>query len=613
MRPYQALIFILIFSILFSCTTTPVVAQGTDRARAAVLERYPGVEILEIEEEKWRGQKVYEYEFVHEGVEVEVYVTPDGTIVDVEEQGRGGPLSRTFQGGLHEKDVRIPMRDGSHLVADVFRPDRKGQCPVIVTVGPHGKDRLPWRPGRSEGVVEVGPYTAFETPDPEWWIPKGYAHVRIDQRGLGKSPGAVDPLSSQEARDYFDAIEWAGTRAWSNGKVGLLGISYYAVNQWLVAAERPPHLAAIIPWEGFTDLYRDFAYHGGVPALSFMEAFYRQRILGNTNPETTRVEPLPELLAANPFDGPFYHERSPRLEDIEVPLLAVANWGSHGLHLRGTIEGFQRAGSKHKWLRIHGNPKFGDFYSEEGHRLQRAFFDYWLKGIDNGFLKRPPLQVAVRVDEDENRWRDEDSWPLRDTKWTRLYLDASESALREEPPTDSGAASWEGLGRKKRDCLRFTSDPFSRPAEITGPLAARLWVSSTEQDFDLFLAIRNLRPDGREVMMLGEEGRGPVTLGWLRVSHRDLDPERSTPHRPFHPHAQRRLLSSGEVVPVDVEIWPTSMVFAKGHRLQLEIRSTDTAGLGDILHRHPLAAGLHTVHTSGERSSHLLVPVVERR
>jgi predicted acyl esterase len=462
-------------------------------------------------------------------------------------------------------------------------------------------------------VVEVGPYTAFETPDPEWWCPRGYAHVRIDQRGLGKSPGAVSALTRQEAKDFYDAIEWAGTRSWCNGKVGLLGISIYAVNQWNVAPMRPPHLAAIIPWEGFTDLYRDFAYHGGVPADSFMDAWYHQRILGNTNEKTTNVEPLPQLLEDHVLDDEFYRRRRPALERIDVPLFAVANWGSHGLHLRGMFEGFRRAGSKHKWLRVHGNPKLGDYYGEEGRNLQLEFFDYWLKGKDNKVPQWPRIQLAVRH-EDRNVWRSEESWPLQGTSWTPYYLDAIGHSMKREQPKRRGTASWEGAERDGEEGrLCFITPPFSRDVEITGPLAANLWVSSSGKDFDIFMAVRNLRPDGSEVLMLGEEGLGPVTLGWLRVSHRELDKIRSMPYQPYHSHKRRLPLSPGRVVPVNIEIWPTSMVFAKGHRLLLEIRSNDPEGLGDILHRHPLEEGRHTIHTGGEHVSHLVLPIVTGR
>lgn len=599
----------LAFLLIASCMSSDeMLEQLPPKIKAAVIREFPNADILEIEQEDWRGQEVFEVEFIRDNMEVEAFFSLDGVLLDMEEQSIGKVQLPPFQGGILEKDVRIPMRDNSYLVADVFRPKGSEPCPAIVTIGPHGKDRLPWRPGRREGVVEVSPYTAYETPDPEWWCPRGYAHVRIDQRGLGKSPGAVSALTRQEAEDYYDAIQWAGTQKWCNGKVGLLGISIYAVNQWNVAGLRPPHLAAMIPWEGFTDLYRDFAYHGGVPADNFIEAWYQQRILGNVNDQTKEVVNLPELLQNNPFDNEVYSRLRPDLERIDVPLFAVANWGSHGLHLRGMFEGFRRAGSKHKWLRVHGNPKLGDYYGEEGRFLQKEFFDYWLKGIKNSVMEWPRIQIAVRH-ENRNLWRDEERWPLTDTWWTPYYLDAAGRLLKNEQAEYSGKASWDG----EKGGVCFTTPPFKETVEITGPLAANLWVSSTEQDVDLFVAIRNLRPDGTEVLMLGEEGLGPVTLGWLRVSHRELDVEKSTPYQPYHTHQVRKLLSPGQIVPINIEIWPTSMVFNKGNRLQLEIRCNDPEGLGDILHHHPLEKGRHTIHTGEEHNSHLLLPIVKGR
>lgn len=604
--------FVLLL-VVACMSTNELLNELPPKIRTSFMNEFPNADVREIEQEDWRGQDVFEVEFIEGNMEIEAYYSMDGVLLDMEEQSIGEVELGPFEGGIFEKDVRIPMRDGSYLVADVFRPKDSKPCPAIVTIGPHGKDRIPWRPGRREGVVEVGPYTAYETLDPDWWCPRGYAHVRVDQRGLGKSPGAFSSLTRQEAKDYYDAIEWAGTRDWCNGKVGLLGISIYAVNQWNVAPLRPPHLAAIIPWEGFTDLYRDFAYHGGVPADNFINAWYNGRILGNVNEGTTEVEPLPDLLASHPFDGEYYEQRRGQLEKIDVPIFAVANWGSHGLHLRGMIEGFSRAGSKNKWLRIHGNPKLGDYYSEEGCNLQLQFLDYWLKGIDTGVMDWPRINVAVRH-EDKNVWRSEKTWPLEDTRWTPYYLNALGKTMSDEQPDRYGKASWNGADREsERGCVRFTTPPFAETTEVTGPLVANLWVSSDREDFDMFLAVRNIRPDGSEVLMLGEEGVGPITLGWLRVSHRELDRKRTKPYQPFHAHKRRHLLSPGQVVPVNIEIWPTSMVFEKGHRLQLEIRCNDPAGLGDILHHHPLEDGQHTIHTGGEFGSHLVVPIVTGR
>lgn len=180
---------------------------------------------------------------------------------------------------LIEKDVDVSMRDGARLKADVFRPDDDGKFPAILNLGPYQKDKLWVPPPTLE--EKPNPHMNWETVNPEWWVPKGYAAVRVDGRGSGKSPGQCEPWSLQEAIDFYDAIEWAAKQPWCNGKVGLSGISYFAINQWFVANLQPPSLKAIIPWEGFADLYRDALFHGGLLSL-FMPNWFTAHLMHHT-------------------------------------------------------------------------------------------------------------------------------------------------------------------------------------------------------------------------------------------------------------------------------------------------------------------------------------------
>jgi len=337
-----------------------------------------------------------------------------------------------------DKDVAVPMRDGASLRANVFRPDMRGKFPVIMTLGPYGKDvhLSQFMPEAWEALKRRHPeilkassckYLVFETPDPEMWAPEGYVVVKVDSRGAGKSPGRLDVNSPAEFRDFHDAIEWAAAQSWSSGKVGLLGISYYAAGQWMIAAQRPPHLAAMLPWQGTYDFYRDRTRQGGILGSGFLERWWNRSVLRNQhgNPDTpltdidtgerntgpaslapeqlaaNRVEYIEDLLA-RPLNGPWYKERRARLDRIEIPALVVANWGGLGLHLRGTILGFLGIASREKWLKVQSGSYFLTFLLPESVALQRKFFDRYLKNIDNGWEREPKVEVAVRA-ADETR------------------------------------------------------------------------------------------------------------------------------------------------------------------------------------------------------------------
>ncbi|MCA1646409.1 MAG: CocE/NonD family hydrolase [Chloroflexi bacterium] len=527
---------------------------------------------------------------------------------------------------LYEHDVEIPMRDGSVLRANVYRPTIDVACPVIMTAGPYGKDlhMAELHNNAYMQIAEQGQLLNWETPNPEWWVPRGYAVVRVDQRGSGASPGFLDCFSTSQSEDFYDAIEWAGVQPWSNGKVGLLGVSYYAMSQWQVAALQPPHLAAMIPWEGAADMYRDFFHHGGIFSNGFIELWWPNFPLrtqhgadkaGNSLSETERAAnrvDLRESPLAHTLDDEYYRRALRGLDRIEVPLLSAGNWGGLNLHLRGNIEGFVGASARHKWLRVHTGTHFQPFHTLESRAVQLRFFDYWLRGLDNGLLDDAPVRLAIR-DATGFRWRDEQEWPLARTTWTEMYLDAQRMQLSREPPTADADVSYAAPDGG----VSFTTVPAVRDIELTGPLALRLWVASSAGDMDLFVSVRNVGPDNEDVWAVGSQGEQvPVTKGWLRVSHRELDEARSLPYRPYHAHTEDKPAQPGEVVQVDVEIWPTSMVFAAGHRLVLDIDAHDGVGSGRTLHNHPLDrpperfAGQNTLYTGPAHASRLLVPEV---
>ena len=341
---------------------------------------------------------------------------------------------------LIEKDVDVPMRDGARLKADVFRPDDGGKFPAILNLGPYQKDKL-WVPPPQLGE-KATPSMNWETVTPEWWVPKGYAAVRVDGRGSGKSPGQCEPWSLAEAIDFYDAIEWAAAQPWCNGKVGLSGISYFAINQWFVANLQPPSLKAIIPWEGFADIYRDALFHGGILSVfmtNWFTAHLMHHVMGRAaqhQPDGWQTNTLWHWLHNN-LDSGALRGAQAQWDKITVPMLTVGNWTGFALHLRGNTEAYMRAASKHKKLRIHNGSHVHPFYTDEGKRDQLRFFDYWLKGIDNGVMDEPPVKLAIRKGKDEIEWRHEHEWPLARTQWTKFYFDISAAASGQEPRVGS--------------------------------------------------------------------------------------------------------------------------------------------------------------------------------
>ncbi len=576
-----------------------------------------------------------------------------------------GEAGEVRDGMRIEWDVEIVADDGTPLRADVFRPVDGGPFPVLLSYGPYAKG-LAFQEGYSDQwrimaskhpdvtAGSTNAYQNWEVVDPEKWVPDGFAIVRVDSRGAGRSPGLLDPFCPRETQDLYDAIEWAGTQPWSNGKVGLAGISYYAINQWAVAALQPPHLAAICPWEGAADWYRDMSHHGGI-LCTFLTNWFDKQVaivqhgLGErgfhspitgepvAGPETLSDEELEANRAAfgqeildHPLDDDYHRGRSPDWSMVRVPSLSAGNWGGQGLHLRGNVEGFVRAASEHKWLEIHGLEHWTEFYTDYGVELQKRFFAAFLKDDDSGWRGQPPVQLQVRH-HDGFVQRGEREWPLARTRWTKMHLDPADRTLAAQAPASDGSVSYEALG----DGVTFMGPPLEQDLEITGPVAARLSVSSSTEDADLFLVLRAFDPDGQELTFQGAlDPHTPIAQGWLRLSHRALDDDLSEEHRPYHRHDGAEPVTPGEVYEVDVEIWPTSVVLPPGYRLGLTVRGRDyvyegpgdagrlgsfknaLTGCGPFLHDDPTDrpadtfGGTQTLHTGGGHAAYVLLPII---
>ncbi|RAI42406.1 peptidase S15 [Rhodoplanes roseus] len=564
-------------------------------------------------------------------------------------------------------DTPIPMPDGVVLRCDVYRPIADGQYPVIMTYGPYGKwlhfDDLykdQWRiMCETHPEVPTGStnkYQCWEVVDPEKWVPDGYVVIRVDSRGCGRSPGVIDIWSLQEAKDLAACVEWAGQQPWSSGKVGLNGISYYAENQWQCAALQPKHLAAICTWEGAADFYRDMAWHGGIFCNGFTKGWsesqvytlqngrgtrgFRSRMNGDwvSGPETLTEEELgarrnnfyEDCLSHKLDTDEYWQSRMPDWSKVAVPILSSANWGGQGLHPRGNFEGFVRAASDQKWLECHGLEHWTHFYTDYGLSLQKKFFGHFLKGEDTGWGKQPPVLLQVRHPGEHYVERHETEWPLARTQWTKYYLDTDSFALSPEASAAAGQVTYAGFG----DGVTFMTKPLASDTEITGPIAAKLFVSSATEDADLFLVVRAFAPDMKEIVFQGAlDPHTPIAQGWLRVSHRKLDQALTLPYRPYHTHDEEQKLTPGEVYEVDVEVWPTCVALPKGYRIALSVRGRDYqwggepaggletlgrgwTGVGPFRHDDPRDRPAHvfggdvTLHTGRDRQAYLLLPII---
>jgi hypothetical protein len=518
-----------------------------------------------------------------------------------------------------ERDLAVPMRDGIRLFANLFRPAAGGSYPVIMSVTPYGKDKLPDRlaaffmrlSGVKFGKLNCSRLTGFESPDPVYWVQQGYAVLQADVRGMHKSEGHAGVLRQQDAEDYYDLVEWAASQPWCTGRVGLMGVSYLCMSQWYVAALKPPHLCAMVAWEGVTDPYRELAFHGGIPETKFIPIWSMRLKLGRNRGFPLAEDFLVET-EAHPLDDAYWASKRPVLENVEVPALVCASWSDHGLHTRGSIEGFERISSRQKWLFTHGRKKWETFYSEEALAWQKQFLDHFLRVVDNGMERVPKVRLEVRKAYYQQDVRSDESWPPASVQSALLYLCANTGSLQRERVASEGKVQYHSASRNSRAVFSLR---LERSVELIGSMRLKVWVGTSEgDDLDLFVVLRKLNFTGKEVLFSGFNGyeRDGLAKGWLRASHRELDPSRSTPLRPWHSHTRIQKLQSGGIVPVEIEIWPSATLFEAGSTLQLTIQGQDADRYPAFGHRTHVNHGLHTIFAGGPYDSCLAVPLNDR-
>ena len=400
-----------------------------------------------------------------------------------------------------------------------------------------------------DSLGSTNKYQNWETTDPERWVPHGYAVVRVDSRGAGWTPGFMNPASPREIEDLYQCIEWAGTQPWSNGKVGMLGISCTmpaTSGAWRECTRRISLRSS--RGKGQSDRYRDSGYHGGI-LCQFQERWAKHQVANiqhgrgdkaKKNPEHRRIsggaghpvgcgthkEPRDafEELKKHPLCDEWHRSRSPDLSLVRTPLLTCANWGGQGIHPRGNFNGYtETPADTPKWLEAHCDSYWSLFSTDYGLDLQKRFFDYFLKGAQSGWDRQPRVQLNIRHPGERFVRRHENEWPLARTRCTPFYLNTANRTLSAKPVAQAGSIEYEALG----DGVTFWMPPLEAEMEITGPMAARLFVSSSTRDADLFLIVRVFDPAGKELTFMGStDPNTPIANGWLRASHRALEPRK---------------------------------------------------------------------------------------
>lgn len=468
---------------------------------------------------------------------------------------------------LLERDVPIKLRDGVTIYADVFRPTDGKPCPAILAWSPYGKeiggqmlDDVPMRAGVP--VDATSGLEKFEGPDPAYWVNHGYAIVNVDKRGAYMSEGNLLYWGHEDALDGCDVIEWIASQNWCTGKVGMSGNSWLTVSQWFIAAERPEHLVAIAPWEGFCDHYRESGTRGGIPTPEFPEM-----IAETFSSAHGMLEDQPRMIVEEPLMCDYWQDKAARVENIEIPAYVVASY-TNSVHTHGTFAGYRRMASKEKWLRVHNTQEWFDYYTPENVEDLRRFFDHYLKGVDNGWEQTPKVRLSVlNPGGHDIVGRAEEEFPLARTVYRKLYLSAADSTLLTALPEQENVNTYQSAADCHQVNYRYRMD---KPTEITGYMKLHLWVAAPDNDdMDLSVRVEKLSKDGQPIP--DRMGNRIVATGQMRVSMRQLDTLRTTEAEPYYPFTTVQKLKPGEIVPVEIEIWPMGLFFEKGEILQLTV------------------------------------------
>lgn len=527
---------------------------------------------------------------------------------------------------VFEKDVAVKLRDGTTIYVDVFRPVDAAKVPTIIAWSPYGKGQ-----GTSVSVMGVfglvglsneivSGLEKFEGPDPAYWCARGYAICNPDVRGVVNSEGDSVLWDRQEGRDCYDLIEWLAAQEWCSGKIGMSGTSYLAVSQWFTAAEEPPHLAAINPWEGVSDVYRDLVMRGGMPDIGFARQLQEGSFFGKNRKEDILAE-----VERYPLMNDLWENKIPAFGRIKVPAYVVASY-SNTLHTAGTFRAWRRIASNQKWLRIHNGQEWPDYYDEKNREDLRRFFDHFLKNEENGWEATPRVRYSLHDFQGGDRVNvAADHFPPSDATLTKFYLDGRGRTLTTDKPLDEVAASY--AVKSNPNAVSFLAR-FDRETVMVGYPKARLWVEARDaDDMDLFVLMQKLDAYGTPLQQFTVPNHSAVNHdltdhgatilrykgsdGRLRVSARHLDETLTTDEVPAHSFDRIEKLSPGEIVEIEIDLLPIGLVFYAGEQLRFVISSRNLMGtmMPGIEEYIGANRGEHVIHTGGEHPSYLQLPI----
>jgi len=540
------------------------------------------------------------------------------------------------------KEASISVRDGTEIGVAIYAPEGSARFPALLAASPYRYDN---------NALPAGPQFLWRETGPiEFYVKHGYVYVHMDVRGSGKSGGQFEFLGPNEQRDLYEVIEWIARQPWSNGKVGGIGQSYFCMAQWWMGIMKPPALACLGAYDGFNDPYRATCYTGGIPGQFIPGYWWNQNRIINrfpANGAAPRVQEtdLDAMVSAHPTYDEFWRARCAweRLHEISVPLYSVGIWGKVDLHTRGNIEGFRRARGPRK-LQMRGpinawaaNAEFNGVELHE--KVLLPFYERFLKGKVTEWEKRAPVEYFVRG---ANLFRTADTWPPAGVKYKAFHLNGNKTgsvtslndgALAPEGAQGPGETSYSypnpgwasgvvGFGPTGpaggfdpvRRVLTFTTAPLDKDLEIVGPIKLVLHASSTARDTDFVVKLSEQYPQPAEERAKGLNPASQlVTKGWLRASHRALDPKHSAEMEPYHTHTDPQPLNPGEVYELEISVEPNAYRFRQGNRIRLELVNGDSP-ITDVLWTHyyqPNKIGQDTIHHSARYPSRLILPVME--